>query len=178
MRRELLPTALWEQLAPLLPRHKPQRKGGRPYRDDRAALRGILFVLESGIEWESLPVEVFGVSGITCWRRLNEWTRAGVFERLERKLLNELGIRGCIDWTRAAFDASIIRAQKGDLKRAQAQSTEGKRAPSTTSSRTARASHWRSSYLQPTSRTSRNSRPSLMRFRLCVAGEADRADVP
>jgi transposase len=132
MRRELVPDALWERVAPLLPRRRRHRKGGRPFCDDRAALRGILFVLRTGIAWEDLPAEVFGVSGVTCWRRLNQWTRAGVFERLHRQLLNELGIRGRIDWSRAAFDSSSLRAQKGGLKQARTRRTEGKRAASIT----------------------------------------------
>jgi predicted PurR-regulated permease PerM len=42
MAKELLPDALWAQIAPLLP---PKPKGGRPRVSDRAALTGILFVL-------------------------------------------------------------------------------------------------------------------------------------
>ncbi|CCD03896.1 conserved protein of unknown function, partial (plasmid) [Azospirillum baldaniorum] len=30
-------------------------------------------------------------SGMTCWRRLHEWHRAGVWERLHRVLLDRLG---------------------------------------------------------------------------------------
>jgi transposase len=133
MRRELVPDVLWKRVAPLLPRPRRRTRRGRPRCDDRAALRGILFVLKTGIAWEDLPAEVFGVSGITCWRRLDEWTRAGVFERLQQQLLDELGIRGRIDWSRAAFDSGSIRAKKGGLKRARTPPTEAKRAASITS---------------------------------------------
>lgn len=34
-------------------------------------LRGVLFVLRTGLPWEWMPQEVFGVSGVTCWRRLS-----------------------------------------------------------------------------------------------------------
>jgi transposase len=133
MRRELVPDALWKRVAPLLPRHRRKSRRGRPRCDDRAALRGILFVLKTGIAWEDLPAEVFGVSGITCWRRLDEWTHAHVFERLQQRLLNELGIRGRIDWSRAAFDSGSVRAKKGGPKRAPTPLTEGKKAASTMS---------------------------------------------
>ncbi|RYZ42962.1 MAG: IS5 family transposase [Myxococcaceae bacterium] len=113
MKRELVPEALWQRMEPLLPKRRRHRKGGRPFADDRAALRGILFVLKTGIAWEDLPAEVFGVSGITCWRRLNQWAKAGVFRKLQQKLLNELGMRGRIDWSRASFDSGSVRAPKG-----------------------------------------------------------------
>lgn len=134
MKRELVPEALWQRMEPLLPKRRRHRKGGRPFADDRAALRGILFVLKTGIAWEDLPAEVFGVSGITCWRRLNQWAKAGVFRKLQQKLLNELGMRGRIDWSRASFDSGSVRAQKGGPKRARIPPTEGRRAPSTISS--------------------------------------------
>ncbi|MBF5046398.1 transposase [Aggregicoccus sp. 17bor-14] len=85
MRRELVTDALWKRVEPLLPRKRRKSRRGRPRCDDRAALRGILFVLKTGIAWEDLPAEVFAVSGITCWRRLDAWTRAHVFERLHEK---------------------------------------------------------------------------------------------
>lgn len=134
MRRELVSEALWQRVEPLLPRRRRHRKGGRPYADDRAALRGILFVLRTGIAWEDLPAEVFGVSGITCWRRLNQWAKAGVFRKLQRKLLDELGMRHRIDWSRVSFDSASVRAQKGGLKPERIRRTEGKRAPSIMSS--------------------------------------------
>jgi len=53
------------------------------------ALKGILFVLWTGIPWEYLPREK-GCSGMTCWRWLRDWQQAGVWERLRRRLLAEL----------------------------------------------------------------------------------------
>jgi transposase len=112
MARELVPDALWEGVAPLLP--VPQKKKpGRLRADDRAALEAILFVLKSGIPWEMLPAKQFGLSGVTAWRRLEEWTRARVFDRLQRKLLNELGQRGQVDFSRVSIDSSTVQASKG-----------------------------------------------------------------
>jgi hypothetical protein len=39
----------------------------------RDALRGILFVLHTGVPWEHLPHEVAGCSCMTCWGRLHAW---------------------------------------------------------------------------------------------------------
>ena len=59
--------------------------------DDRDALTGILFVLKTGIPWQMLPTEVFGVSGSSCWRRFDEWTAAGTHEAVNQTAI-ELGI--------------------------------------------------------------------------------------
>jgi transposase len=37
-----------------------------------------------------------GCSGVTAWRRLREWQRAGVWERLHRELLRRLNAQGYI----------------------------------------------------------------------------------
>ena len=58
MSRPLVPDALWAVVEPLLPPEPPKPKGGRPRLSDRAALTGILFVLQSGIPWEMLPQEM------------------------------------------------------------------------------------------------------------------------
>ena len=77
-------------------------KRGRPPVDDRACLTGIIFVLQSGIPWEMLPQEMGCGCGMTCWRRLAEWTAAGVWPRLHALLLAEPEYAGRIDWSRAA----------------------------------------------------------------------------
>jgi transposase len=63
MAKELVSDELWEVvIEPLLPEEPLKPKGGRPRIDDRAALRGILFVLKSGIPWEMLPQERWAVA--------------------------------------------------------------------------------------------------------------------
>jgi transposase len=56
------------RIAPLIPPEAPKPKGGRPRVSDRAALTGILFVLETGIPWEYLPAEMGCGSGMTHLR--------------------------------------------------------------------------------------------------------------
>ena len=70
MAKELVTEELWSKIEPLLPADPPHPKGGRPRVSNRVALRGILFVLKSGIPWEMLPQEMGCGSGMTCWRRL------------------------------------------------------------------------------------------------------------
>src|SRR5215208_4921384 len=110
----LVPDELWEVVRPLLPRHRARAgKRGRPRVDDRAALTGILFVLQSGIPWEMLPQEMGCGSGMTCWRRLKEWNEAGVWEELHRKFLDRLGKAEEIDWQRASLDSASVPAPGG-----------------------------------------------------------------
>jgi transposase len=70
---------LWERFEPLVPKTERRfRYPGRKRLDDRAALQGILFVLHTGIAWRHLPPELGFGSGSTCYRRLDEWQKAGV----------------------------------------------------------------------------------------------------
>jgi transposase len=127
----LVPNELWERIEPLLPRHASKPQGGRPRTPDRVALTGILFVLKTGIPWEYLPQEL-GCSGMTCWRRLRDWQQAGVWERLHRALLDELGLADKIDWERAALDTSMVPAKRGAKKPGPTPPTAAGRAASTT----------------------------------------------
>jgi len=120
---------LWERIAPLLPQvERNPRYPGRPRLDDRKALNGI----HTGIPWEFLPRELGYGSGMTCWRRLRDWSDAGVWQRLHELLLAELRGADALDLSRAVIDSSHLRALKGGPKPAGARSTGAGRAPSTT----------------------------------------------
>ena len=113
MTKELVPDELWMFIDPLLPPESPKPNGGRPRVPDRAALAGIIYVLKSGIPWGMLPKELGFGSGVTCWRRLRDWQKAGVWHRLYRVLLDELGKAGLIDWSRASLDSASVPAKRG-----------------------------------------------------------------
>lgn len=55
-RREELTDEQWAILEPLIPPlpRRPDGKG-RPWRDNREVLNGILWVLRTGARWEDLP---------------------------------------------------------------------------------------------------------------------------
>jgi transposase len=67
---------------------------GRKRADDRAALEGILWVLRTGVGWNQVPTALFGVSGATCCRRLDQWRQAGVWQQRHELLLEELRAAG------------------------------------------------------------------------------------
>ncbi len=132
---------LWNLVESLLPKRERRfRYPGRKRLPDRQALQGILFVLHTGIAWQHLPAELGFGSGVTCWRRLDEWQRAGVWGRLHQLLLTRLQAPGELEWSRAIVDSSQVQAKKGAARRARARSTEAVLAPSTTSSSTRRGS--------------------------------------
>lgn len=113
MAKPLLPDELWERIEPLLPPEPSKPKGGRPRVPDRAALTGILYVLKTGTPWEYLPVELGCGSGMTCWRRLRDWQSLGVWKKIWRVLLDELGEADAIDWSTSAIDSCSVRALFG-----------------------------------------------------------------
>lgn len=132
MAKLLLDEDLWELIEPLLPRPRRRRQhpGRRPL-DDRQVLTGILFVLRTGLPWEYLPQEMGCGSGMTCWRRLRDWQRAGVWRKLHRVLLNRLNAAEKIDWSRAVVDSASVRAFGGAARAAPTPRIAGKSAPST-----------------------------------------------
>ena len=146
---------LWERIELLLPKVvRRYRYPGRKRLPDRQALQGILFVLYTGIAWRHLPAELGFGGGSTCYRRLDEWQRAGVWERLHAELLGELRAAGEIEWSRAVADSSHIQAKKGAPRRVRARSTEPEQAPSTTSSSMPRGSRSHGRSPEPTVTTS------------------------
>jgi transposase len=112
--QRLVPDELWALAEPLIPQfsRRPQGGGTAPV-DDRAVFTAIVFVLTSGCAWRYLPPS-FGVTVPTAHRRFTEWTKAGLWPRLHRAVLDELGSHALIDWSRAVADGASVRAKKGD----------------------------------------------------------------
>jgi transposase len=116
MAKPLLTDELWQRIKPHIPPEPPKPKGGRPRVSDRACLTGILFILKTGTPWEYLPREMGCGSGMTCWRRLRDWQKAGVWKAIWHTLLDELGLAGAIDWSTSAMDSCSVRAVFGGRK--------------------------------------------------------------
>lgn len=109
MAKLILDDELWATIQPLLPPPKARRArcpGPKPL-DDRAVLTGLLFVLQSGIPWKMLPKEMGFGSGMSCWRRLHAWQKAGVWERLHEVLLAKLRAADRIDWSRVIVEGPM-----------------------------------------------------------------------
>jgi len=111
MREPLLSEMQWQKIEPLLPKLKRRRRG-RPPKDNRVVLEGILWILKTGARWRDLPRDM-GVSSSVCWRRLQAWERKGVWLRIWRAFLSELDQGGRLDWQESFLDGSFAPAKKG-----------------------------------------------------------------
>jgi transposase len=113
----LLSDALWQCIQPLLPPAPARPHGGVPRRiPDRNCGAAPVFMVRTSTPWSLLPAKELGCgSATTCWRRLDEWARAGVFEQLQAVLLDELGEAGRVDLERVSVDSFSLRAVKGGI---------------------------------------------------------------
>ena len=109
-----LTDAQWTIIEPLIP--KPRRRKdrrGRPWREPREVLGGILWVLRTGAPWKDLP-EAYPPYQ-TCHRRFQHWCRDGTLKRVLHALAEDLYERGGIDLTECFIDATFAGAKKGAL---------------------------------------------------------------
>jgi len=108
--RRLVPDRLWELTEPLLPSFTPRSQGGgSPPLDDRAVFTAVVYVLTGGCAWRQLPA-VFGVSPATAHRRFAAWTKAGLWRRLRRAVLDAWEPGGERAWALAIIAAASARA--------------------------------------------------------------------
>jgi transposase len=115
MAKPLVSDALWQRIEPLLPPPPPRRPRfpGRKPLDSRKIVTGIIFVLKTGINWEDLPAELGWGCGKTCRNYLKAWQKAGIWDKLHHRILEELQKAGKIDWSYGAADSTKSRALGG-----------------------------------------------------------------
>jgi transposase len=102
----------WIVIEPLLPKPRCRPDGrGRPWRDPRDVLNGVLWVLRTGAPWKDLPERYPPYQ--TCHRRFQRWARDGTFKRVLEALADDLAERGGIDVREAFIDGSFTGAKKG-----------------------------------------------------------------
>lgn len=99
----------WAVVAPHLPERTCTR--GRPRRDDREILNGILWVMRTGAPWADMPDRYPPYQ--TCHRRFQEWVNNGTLERILRALVLDVKERGDLDLTECFIDGSFVIAKKG-----------------------------------------------------------------
>ncbi len=103
--------ALVEPDIPMPPRRPDGR--GRPWKDRRDVLNGILWVLRTGAPWHDLPPRY--PSYQTCHRRFQQWLTQGVFERLMRALGEELDWQAACTLSKVTSTVPSPRRKKGAL---------------------------------------------------------------
>ena len=122
--RHALSEREWAEIAPLVPR---KSTGGRPPRDAREMLEGMLWLLRTGAPWRDLH-ERFG-PWQTVYHYFNEWRREGVLEQIAQHLLLKLDGAEKLDWDLWCVDSTAVRAAKAA---AGAGKAGGRQSPKTT----------------------------------------------
>ena len=99
----------WRFIKRLLPK---SARTGHPRTDEREVLNGILYVLLTGCQWQDMPHDI-QASPKTCHRRLLEWQRRRVWQKMMAVLLKEADRRHVLNWNNAYHDASTIKSKGG-----------------------------------------------------------------
>jgi len=106
-RESLLSDTQWELIEPLLPAQRPAR--GRPMRDHRQVVEGIVYRYRCGIAWRDLPAS-FG-PWQTVWKRHRRFSGDGTWDKVLAALLARADAVQEIDWT-VSVDSTINRAHQ------------------------------------------------------------------
>jgi transposase len=110
-----LTDAQWAILDSLIPEPAIRKDGrGRPWKNRRTVLNGVLWVLRTGAPWADLPDRY--PSYQTRHRRFQQWVRSGVMKGILEALALELKVRGVLDVGEAFIDGSFAPAKKGDRR--------------------------------------------------------------
>ena len=114
MARGDLSDQAWHKIQPLLP---PERNGkrGRPYKDHRTVINGILWIARTGAPWRDLP-ERYG-SCKTCHDRLAKWQKDGIWRTVLQALQGQADVAGEVLWDECAIDSTSVKAHPhGELR--------------------------------------------------------------
>ena len=106
-RTRVLTDSQWELISPLMP--SSDGKQGKPFRDHRQVVEGIIYRYRTGIAWRDLPAE-FG-PWQTVWKRHRSYARRGVWDHVLSHVISQADTRGEVDWA-VSIDATINRAHQ------------------------------------------------------------------
>ena len=111
-RGEELTDEQWALIEPLLPELPKRNDGkGRPWRENREIMTGILWILRSGARWKDLPDKFPPYQ--TCHRRFQAWVQDGSLRKVLEALAQDLETRGEIDLSECFIDGTFVIAKKG-----------------------------------------------------------------
>ena len=106
-RSAVLTDAQWERIAELMP--SSQGRVGRPFRDHRQVIEGIVYRFRTGVAWRDLPAS-FG-PWQTVWKRHHRFSLDGTWDKILTRLVAEADAAGEIDWP-VSIDSTINRAHQ------------------------------------------------------------------
>jgi len=110
-RREELTDEQWILIEPLFDKTETIQTRGRPRREDREVMNGVLWILRSGARWCDLPGRFPPYQ--TCHRRFQEWVKNGRLKRVLETLAEDLHSRGGLDLSECFIDGTFVVAKKG-----------------------------------------------------------------
>lgn len=126
-RSAVLDDAQWARIEPLMPSSDGQR--GRPFRDHRQVIEGIVYRFRTGVAWRDLP-ESFG-PWQTIWKRHKRFSIDGTWDKIHARLVAEADASGDLDWT-VSVDSTINRAHQHATTLSRVEEPAGRRAKPTT----------------------------------------------
>jgi transposase len=106
----------WNAIAQFFPPQElkpPGDKGGRPWRDPRDVVNGVLWILRTGAPWADMPRRYPPYQ--TCHRRFQTWIESGVLHQALVGLAEDMRERGKVDLSEAYIDGSHAGAKRGVL---------------------------------------------------------------
>ena len=103
LRRYEITDSEWSRVVDLLP---PENTGkrGRPSKDNRTILNGMIWIARSGAPWRDLP-ERYG-PWKTVYSRFRKWIEDGIFDNIIRVLSMD------VDLSELSLDGSIVQAHQ------------------------------------------------------------------
>lgn len=107
MLRHQLTDEEWELVADVFP---PTAATGRPPRDRRQVLNGILWILRTGAPWRDLPDE-FG-PWATVWHLFDKWNADGTLDTILDRLRASRIEAGEVDQELWCIDGTSVRAAR------------------------------------------------------------------
>ena len=108
MRRYELEDKQWEEIQDLFTSNLGRR--GRPFKDHRQMMNGMLWILFSGASWRDLP-ERYG-PWKSVYDRFRRWQQAGTFEQILQRLHLKINEKGLLDWNEFYIDSTYVKAAK------------------------------------------------------------------
>lgn len=103
MSRHDITPETWQRIEPMVcPKRKERR--GRPAKDARNILNGIIWILRTGAPWRDLPPE-FG-PWQTVYKRFNSWSKSSLWQDVLRELSKEADLEAIL------LDGTYVRAHQ------------------------------------------------------------------
>jgi transposase len=110
-RREELTDEQWSLIESLFDKTETVQTRGRPCRENREVMNGVLWILRSGARCSDLPGRFPPYQ--TCHRRFQQWVKDGTLRKVLETLAEDLRVCGGLDLSECFIDGTFVVAKKG-----------------------------------------------------------------